>query len=132
MLADEPVWAIGEPVRLAGALQFLLNTVLAASPQAPVVVCLGVWGDHAVLRAGPVQAEGPVSLSPDVPPAFERPLGTPGEIMPGGLGLEGLTARRILALHGASLQWLTLPSSRGFELRLPVAAAPRQAATLIA
>ena len=131
LVAAEPVSVAGDPVRLADALTVLFNTTLASSPQGPVRVWLGVWGDQAVLRVAPAAAEQPIETAPDQLPPLDRALGRPGEMMPEGLGLEGLAARRCLALHGASLQWLTLAAGRGFELRLPLEATPQRSASSV-
>ncbi|MDB5895778.1 MAG: hypothetical protein JWQ88_3309 [Rhodoferax sp.] len=131
LIAEEPVFVSGDPVRLRDALGVLLNAVMIASPAEPVRAWLGIWGDHAVLRVAPAAAEFPAQGAPDALQAFDRAQGMPGENMPEGLGLEGLATRRILALHGAGLQWLRLEAGRGFELRLPVLAEPQRAASSV-
>jgi len=120
-LDTEPVWVNGDVMRLQQITTNLLgNAVKYTPPGGSIHVSIKHEGDEAVLR---VQDSG-IGISPDLPPRmFDLFVqGDPGsERVRSGLGIGLAVVRRLVELHGGTVQASSDGPGRGstFTVRLP-------------
>jgi two-component system CheB/CheR fusion protein len=128
-LPDEPVWLEVDPTRLAQTISNLLHNAANFTPEAGRIAITASREDGSVLVR--VRDTG-AGMSPDVlarvfdlfvqgPPPPGRPHG--------GLGLGLTLVRRLVELHGGTVEALSEGPGRGceFVLRIPAAAASPEA-----
>jgi len=125
-LTPEPIWIEADPTRLEQVLTNLLNNAVRYTAHGGKI-CLkvsreaGDEGEVAVLRL----RDTGVGIPPEVLPSIFEPF-TQAERSPdrslGGLGLGLTVVRRLVELHGGSVEARSPGMGQGseFELRLPI------------
>ena len=125
-LPAEPVWVSADPARLAQVLANLLNNAAKYTDKGGrIAVAVGREGGEVVFR---VRDTG-VGIAPEMLPCVfdlftqvERSL----DRAEGGLGVGLTLVRRLVEMHGGTVQASSAGPSRGseFVVRLPALAAP--------
>jgi signal transduction histidine kinase/CheY-like chemotaxis protein/CHASE3 domain sensor protein len=117
-----------DPVRLEQVLSNLLrNAVKYTPPRGTITVAAEADGGSAVVRVG----DTGVGISPDLLPRIFEPFiqGTHSEAGEQGLGLGLALVRRLVEMHGGTVEARSEGQGTGtvFVVRLPLAAPARQA-----
>jgi signal transduction histidine kinase len=124
-LPDHPVWVIGDETRLVQAIGNLVTNACKYTPDHGVIsVTLQVAGGEAVLRITDNGVGIPPALLDNVFDLFTQVNRTLDRAQ-GGLGIGLSLVRRLLTLHGGSIEAASEGLDRGstFTLRLPTASA---------
>jgi signal transduction histidine kinase len=121
-LAD--AWVDGDAVRIEQVVTNLLTNAIRYTPAGrPIHVAVGVADGMAVLTVQDAGAGIPASLLPHVFDLFvqgERPLDRGA----GGLGIGLTLVRRLVELHGGTVDVASSADGSRFTVRLPATAAP--------
>ncbi|HKC97345.1 MAG TPA: hybrid sensor histidine kinase/response regulator, partial [Methylomirabilota bacterium] len=126
VLKTDTVWVIGDASRLEQIVANLLDNALRYTPRGGrVVVSVQRDGAEAIVRVSDTGRGIPSALLPQIFDLFVRGGGT-GHARADGLGLGLTLVRRLVELHGGSVEALSAGEGRGSELvvRLPASAAP--------
>ena len=132
VLKTDPVWVIGDASRLEQVVANLLDNALRYTARGGRVnVSVQRDGSEAVLRVRDTGRGIPSALLPQIFDLFVRGGGS-GHARADGLGLGLTLVRRLVELHGGSVEALSAGEGLGSELvvRLPGSAAPAAAAKL--
>jgi CheY-like chemotaxis protein/nitrogen-specific signal transduction histidine kinase len=118
------LWAEVDVVRLEQVMTHLVGNALKYTPpEAPINVRGWASGDEAVLQVSDSGPGIPPELLPQVFELFaqgERPI----DRRAGGLGIGLTLVKRLVDLHGGSVQAASSAGGSCFEVRLPLAPAP--------
>ena len=126
---DEPVFALGDPTRLAQAVDNLLqNAGKFTDKGGSVEVRLEVHGPVALIRV----TDTGIGMAPDVVPHIFEPFTQADRSLDrsrGGLGLGLALVKGLLDLHGGRVEASSQGLGEGSEIRLllPIEAAPAPA-----
>jgi len=124
LVADDPVWIVGDASRLRQVIDNLLDNARVHAPGSPVRVEVALHGEEALLRIGD---QGP-GLDPEVEGRiFERfTRGDPSRSRgTGGVGLGLSIVQAIVAAHGGEVTASSHDEGGTvFEVRLPVGGPP--------
>ncbi|GAB3766990.1 hypothetical protein GCM10028796_27320 [Ramlibacter monticola] len=126
----EALWVAGDEVRLAQVLNNLLgNAIKFTGPEGAITLGLAQAGAEARITV----ADDGVGMPPEVlkhvfDQFYQAPQGV--DRSRGGLGLGLAIVRSLLEMHGGGVEVASAGAGRGstFTVRLPVAAAPPEAA----
>lgn len=123
-----PTWVMADPLRIGQVVaQLLANALRHTPPGTPVSVRLAAEQGQALLQvsdAGPGIAPELLQRIFDLFVQGERTLDRPE----GGLGIGLTLVRRLVQLHGGSVQADSGPAGSVFSVRLPLLDAPANAA----
>jgi signal transduction histidine kinase/DNA-binding response OmpR family regulator len=131
VLKTDAVWVIGDASRLEQVVANLLDNALRYTARGGrVVVSVQRDGAEAVLRVSDTGRGIPPALLPQIFDLFVRGGGA-SHARPDGLGLGLTLVRRLVELHGGSVEALSAGEGLGSELvvRLPGSVAPSKPAT---
>jgi len=121
VLETKPVGVIGDASRLEQVVANLLDNALRYTPRGGRVI-VSVWrdGSEAVVRVSDTGRGIPAALLPQIFDLFVRGGGA-GHARADGLGLGLTLVRRLVELHGGSVEARSAGEGRGSELvvRLP-------------
>jgi two-component system CheB/CheR fusion protein len=123
-----PVWIVGDAARISQSIANLLgNAAKFTEPGGRVHVHLGREGDSAVVRVTDDGIGMPQDLQERIFDLFVQGDQSLDRAQ-GGLGLGLSLVRRLVHLHGGTVSAASEGAGRGsrFEIRLPLAEAPRQ------
>jgi PAS domain S-box-containing protein len=130
-VAAESVWVEADPVRVEQIVGNLVSNALKFTPrERRVAVSVSVEGANASLR---VADEG-IGISPDVLP-YIFDLFVQADVAidrsKGGLGIGLTLVRRLVELHGGTIEAASAGQSHGaiFTVRLPASGSPKATAT---
>src|SRR5262249_25504127 len=126
VLKTDTVWVIGDASRLEQIVANLLDNALRYTARGGrVVVSVQRDGAEAIVRVSDTGRGIPSALLPQIFDLFVRGGGA-GHARADGLGLGLTLVRRLVELHGGSVEALSAGEGRGSELvvRLPASAAP--------
>ena len=129
VLKTDSVWVIGDASRLEQVVANLLDNALRYTARGGrVVVSVQRDGTEAVLRVSDTGRGIPSALLPQIFDLFVRGGGA-GHARADGLGLGLTLVRRLVELHGGSVEAHSAGEGRGSELvvRLPASATPLSA-----
>jgi len=126
LVSGEPAWVDGDAVRLEQVITQLLGNALKYTPAAGrVEVRTWLTGSHACLEVQDTGPGIPPALLPRIFELFvqgERPL----DRKVGGLGLGLALVRKLVELHGGTVQAQSSPAGARFTVSLPAIAAPER------
>ncbi|HUR41034.1 MAG TPA: MASE1 domain-containing protein [Verrucomicrobiae bacterium] len=127
---SDPIWALGDPVRLHQVFMNLLENALKYTPSGGTIRILGARdGGEAVIN---IEDSG-IGIAPDLLPRIFEPF-TQGERKldrrEGGLGIGLTLARKFIEKQGGRLEAFSEGVGHGavFTIRLPQAEPPAQSA----
>jgi signal transduction histidine kinase/DNA-binding response OmpR family regulator len=126
VLKTDSVWVIGDASRLEQVVANLLDNALRYTARGGhVIVSVQREGTEAVLRVTDTGRGIPSALLPQIFDLFVRGGGA-GHARADGLGLGLTLVRRLVELHGGSVEALSAGEGRGSELvvRLPASVPP--------
>ncbi|MDI1448888.1 ATP-binding protein [Polyangium sp. 6x1] len=127
-LPDEPIWALGDPTRLAQVIGNLLHNALKFTDAGgQVLACLVT--DPATNSATIVVQDSGIGMEPSmIPRVFETFSQADSSLdrKRGGLGLGLSLVRSLITLHGGSVEAHSEGPGRGstFHVHLPLSSAP--------
>jgi PAS domain S-box-containing protein len=130
LLPPDPVWLRGDPTRLVQVTVNLLNNAAKYTDEGGrIVVSVAEEGGHVVLRVQDTGMGIPARLMPKVFDLFTQDDRTLDRAQ-GGLGLGLTIVRRLIELHGGSVDARSQGRGFGseFTVRLPLQPAPAAAA----
>jgi signal transduction histidine kinase/integral membrane sensor domain MASE1 len=126
---SEPCWVDGDPTRLEQVVTNLLtNAVKYTPPGGHVRVSTGLEDGHAVLRVADDGIGIPAELLPQIfDPFFQASSDL--DRRKGGLGIGLTLVRRLVELHGGTVEAASAGQGHGaeFSVRLPAIPAPERA-----
>ena len=134
VLKTDTVWVIGDASRLEQIVANLLDNALRYTARGGrVVVSVQRDGAEAIVRVSDTGRGIPSALLPQIFDLFVRGGGA-GHARADGLGLGLTLVRRLVELHGGSVEALSAGEGRGSELvvRLPASGAPSAASSAAA
>lgn len=120
-LPEEPIYVLGDPVRLAQAFSNLLNNACKYTPPGGCVeLTVERQGSDVMISVRDNGAGIDPAMLPTIFELFVRGNGTAGR-QPNGLGVGLTLARRIVELHGGSIEARSGGPGTGseFRVRLP-------------
>ncbi|MDC3954011.1 GAF domain-containing protein [Polyangium jinanense] len=124
-LPTEPLWLMADPTRLSQILANLLNNAAKYTPAGGRIrVAAEREGAHVVVRVEDTGVGIPPEMLPKVFDMFTQ-VGRSIERAQGGLGIGLTLVRRLVELHGGTVEAASDGPSRGsiFTVRLPLGAA---------
>jgi len=127
-LPAEPLWVDGDPTRLSQILVNLLNNAAKYTPEGGAIHLSAVReGEQVTLRVTDSGLGIPAELLPRVFDLFTQGDRSP-ERVEGGLGIGLALVRRLVEMHGGSVEAHSAGPGRGSELvvRLPLLDLPRE------
>jgi PAS domain S-box-containing protein len=129
-IPDEPLWVYGDAARLSQVVTNLLDNSAKYTPRGgQLAVTVSCQGDHATVS---VRDNGVGIPAADLPTVFEMFHQVKrGENAPGGLGIGLALVKRLVEMHGGSIEAHSAGAGQGaeFVVQLPVAGdVARQAA----
>lgn len=119
---DEPLWVFGDPVRLAQVAANLVSNAAKYTPHKGVIeVAVNRDGDTAILRVRDNGVGLPADMLARVFDLFTQ-IDNGASLSEGGLGIGLALARKLVELHGGSIEAHSAGPGRGSEFvaRLPL------------